>query len=74
MTKPDAMMEWPKYHPDKYTVDRLDYQARVAAFWEQRCRLAVEALQEGSRLNGVDSDTCEWWLERIGKLPERTDE
>jgi hypothetical protein len=84
MTKPDAMVEWPSITiPENFTPLAAallwqSYYVDIAEYWEQRCRLAVEALEtikQSDQANGVSTEHLyyERVLKAIGPLPERTD-
>jgi hypothetical protein len=79
MTKPDAMVEWPSITiPENFTPLAAallwqSYYVDIAEYWEQRCRLAVEALEFLSTPAGHEADFHALnTLQAIGPLPERT--
>jgi hypothetical protein len=76
------LKKWPDpatWHPSACPDKEAAYQGARADFWEERCRVAVEALhriadhctkQEDWRFDSIE-DGADVTLARIGPLPEQ---
>jgi len=70
----DKLPEWP---PTAYTPEDEEYWIDRVAFWEQRCRLAVEALEaidaciDLAKFVSQDQFLARRTLEALGPLPPK---